>query len=132
MTEAEAFQRALERLAPAFDRVILEDRSRNTYENATLSKEVVSPAADQCWLLITSAHHMPRAVGVFRRVGWSVTGYPVDYRTTGTLNLWETPDLGDRLQQFDLAIHAWLGLLAYRLMDRTSELLPGPGPEACS
>jgi uncharacterized SAM-binding protein YcdF (DUF218 family) len=47
-------------------RLILERRSRNTYENATFSKALVAPKPGERWLLVTSAFHMPRAVGLFR------------------------------------------------------------------
>lgn len=64
-------------------RIVFEDRSRNTAENAQLSKKKMNPTAGENWLLVTSAFHMPRAVGSFRKVGWPVIPYPVDYNTTG-------------------------------------------------
>lgn len=75
---------------------------------------------------------MPRSVGVFRRAGWPVIAYPVDYRTTGQADLGRTldqlvqPSVSDRLFELDVAIKAWVGLLAYRLMGRTSALFPAP------
>ncbi|MCX8506853.1 MAG: YdcF family protein, partial [Alphaproteobacteria bacterium] len=57
--------------------LMLESRSRNTYENAVFSRELVQPQPRETWLLVTSAIHMPRALGVFRHVGWEVTPYPV-------------------------------------------------------
>jgi uncharacterized SAM-binding protein YcdF (DUF218 family) len=113
-------------------RVLFEDRSRNTVENAAFSRELVHPGPDERWLLVTSAYHMPRAVGVFRQVGWPVIAYPVDYRTVGTVDLWSTigylaqPSVADRLVELDQAIKAWVGLLAYWLLGRTNALLPAP------
>ena len=43
----------------------LEAQSRNTYANVLFSKALVVPQPQQRWLLITSAAHMPRAVGIF-------------------------------------------------------------------
>ena len=73
----------LESFGVARARIALERRSRNTYQNAAFSKELVKPKPGERWLLVTSAHHMPRAVGCFRRVGFDVEAYPVDWRTRG-------------------------------------------------
>ena len=62
----------------------LEDRSRNTAENAVYSKALAAPKPGERWLLVTSAYHMPRAVGAFRKAGFEVDAYPVDYRTAGS------------------------------------------------
>ena len=107
-------------------RVIFEDRSRNTYENALFSKPLAAPRPDERWLLVTSASHMPRSVGVFRRVGWPVIAYPVDYRTTGELGALPPPDAANRWVEFDQAVKAWVGLLAYWLSDRTDSPFPAP------
>ena len=115
----------------AADRVTLEGGSRDTYENAVLSKRLVGPEPGERWLLVTSAYHMPRSVGVFRAVGWpGLIPYPVDHRTTGGLDLEADSvfNTGDRLADLDIAAREWIGLLAYRLMGRTDALLPGPAP----
>ena len=110
-------------LPPA--RVVLEDRSRNTWENARYPRELVEPAAGETWLLVTSARHMPRSVGIFRRIGWPVVPWPVDYRTGDDGPMLQT-EVSDRLTQLDDAAREWLGLLAYRLMSRTDALFPAP------
>jgi uncharacterized SAM-binding protein YcdF (DUF218 family) len=107
------------------DRIMLEDRSRNTIENAVFSKELAKPGPDEVWLLVTSAAHMPRAVGCFRHVGWAVLPYPVDYHTGQPI----TPDLfelGGKLALLDHGMREWVGLLAYRLLGRIDTLFPGP------
>lgn len=106
-------------------RVIFEDRARNTHENALLAKPLAAPQPGERWLLVTSASHMPRAVGCFRQVGWSVLPYPVDYRTTGEWTL-PLPDSAKRWRDFDDATRAWIGLVAYRMTDRIPALLPAP------
>jgi uncharacterized SAM-binding protein YcdF (DUF218 family) len=106
--------------------VIFEDRARNTYENAVLSKQLVAPAPGERWLLVTSAAHMPRSVGVFRKVGWPVIPYPVDYNTTGDLEVMVAPDAAGRWSTFDQAVKAWIGLLAYWLSGRSSAPFPAP------
>lgn len=113
-------------------RILFEDRSRNTYENAVLSMRQVQPGPDERWLLVTSAFHMRRAIGVFRRAGWPLIAYPVDYRSGRTLDLATVleplaqPDMSERLFELDLAVKAWVGLVAYRLLGRTDALFPAP------
>ena len=125
-SEAEAMRGFYRRQGLDLGRIVLEDRARNTYENAVFSRELVRPAPGERWLLVTSAAHMPRAVGVFRRAGWPVLAYPVDYQTTGGVRLWAGLDAARRLEEFDGAIKAWLGLIAYRLSHRSSALFPAP------
>jgi uncharacterized SAM-binding protein YcdF (DUF218 family) len=52
-----------EKLGVAPDRIILDKRSRSTAENAAFTKQLVRPKPGRHWLLITSAMHMPRAIG---------------------------------------------------------------------
>lgn len=108
-------------------RIVFEDRSRNTAENAQLSKKKMNPTAGENWLLVTSAFHMPRAVGSFRKVGWPVIPYPVDYNTTGRGSGGGVSfRLSSGLSSTGAGLHEWLGLLFYRLTGRTDELYPGP------
>ncbi|MBI1207340.1 MAG: YdcF family protein [Azospirillum sp.] len=107
-------------------RVIFEDGSRNTYENAVLSKALASPQPGQIWLLVTSAWHMPRAVGVFRQAGWPVVAWPVDYRTLPDSGFALRLDLSWGLDLATDAVKEWIGLAAYRMIGRTSSLLPAP------
>ena len=70
---------------------------------------------------------MPRAMGTFRKAGFLVEAYPVDYRTAGPQDLWEIPEsLTAGVHITDMAVHEWLGLLAYWVSDRTSALFPAP------
>lgn len=109
-------------------RVMLEDRSRNTAENAAFAKALVQPKPGERWLLVTSAQHMPRAIGCFRRAGFPVEAYPVDWRSYPRLQLWPTYQIGNGLSRADNAVHEWTGLLVYWLTGHTGELLPGPRP----
>lgn len=107
-------------------RVIYEDQSRNTYENAVLTRRLVQPRPEETWLLITSAMHMPRAVGVFRKAGWRIRPYPVDYTTDGNGVFGLRFRLSTGLVGFSDAVHEWVGLAAYRLLGRSDSLFPGP------
>lgn len=117
----------LENMGIPKDRLILERNSRNTYENALFTKQLVAPKPGERWLLVTSAFHMPRSVGLFRAAGFDVEAYPVDWRTGGPESLFAfTNQGGDGLSRTDIAVREWIGLVAYRLMGRTADLLPGP------
>jgi uncharacterized SAM-binding protein YcdF (DUF218 family) len=63
------------------ERMTFEAKSRNTWENAVFTRDLVKPKSGEIWLLVTSAWHMPRSVGIFRRIGFDVVPYPVEYHT---------------------------------------------------
>ncbi len=105
------------------ERVIFERESRNTYENVLNSKHWIAKT-DKPWLLVTSAFHLPRAVGISSKQGVSVIPYPVDY--------WSTPvkfdslyiGLADNLVSLNMAIREWTGLTVYWLTGKTSSWFP--------
>ncbi len=117
----------LQKLGFDISRVTFETQARNTHENIVLSRELVAPQADSRWIVITSGYHMPRAVGVMRAQGWPAIAYPVDFRSEGEGGrFFFTTTHGEALEVADLAAKEWLGLFAYYLSGKTSELLPGP------
>ncbi|HET7849222.1 MAG TPA: YdcF family protein [Pseudolabrys sp.] len=123
--EADFVGRLLDDFGIARSRVVLETRSRNTAENAQFSRQLAQPKPGERWLLVTSALHMPRAIGCFRRAGFPVEAYPVNWRTLRAGPL-APKSLADGLDQADDAIHEWIGLAAYWATGRTSEFFPGP------
>jgi uncharacterized SAM-binding protein YcdF (DUF218 family) len=106
------------------ERIEIERQSRNTFENAVDAAAIAHPQPGQKWALVTSAFHMPRAVGCFRVAGFEVVADPVDYRWSG--NLEPGFDVTGGLADFDLATHEYFGLVSYRWLGRTSALWPGP------
>ncbi len=128
MSEAAATRDLLVELGAPAERIELEGRSRNTEENAVFSLAVAQPKPGEIWLLVTSAMHMPRAVGCFRRAGWAdITPYPVDYRTSTTIGTGLGLLLADDLVLVNFATKEWLGLVAYYALGRTDALFPAPG-----
>jgi uncharacterized SAM-binding protein YcdF (DUF218 family) len=126
-SEAQIAAALLETLGVPPRRLILEDQSRTTAENAEFSRRLVMPKPGERWLLVTSAYHMPRSIGAFRKAGFPVEAYPVDYRTTGIADLWIPFDsMATGLRRTDTAAHEWVGLLAYWLTGRSAELFPAP------
>jgi uncharacterized SAM-binding protein YcdF (DUF218 family) len=108
-------------------RILFEDRSRNTHENALFTRDLVSPRAGEEWWLVTSAFHMPRAMGVFKKAGFVVRAYPVDFRTGGSTDVYRfAAPLSGGLGRADLAAKEWIGLFVYWLTDKTETLWPGP------
>jgi uncharacterized SAM-binding protein YcdF (DUF218 family) len=107
----------------ARSRVVLEEQSRSTHENAVFAKALLHPQPGESWVLVTSAWHMPRAVAAFRGAGWQVIPYPVDF-----LGASPSPDFDLRagLDTGTTALREWLGLVWYRLLGWTPELLPAP------
>lgn len=100
-------------------RVLIEDQSRNTTENAILTAGLIERADlpdDATYIVITSAFHMPRAMESFGRTSLSVLAWPVDFRTAGD----ETFTIGRddplrALSEFNLALREWIGIAVYRI-----------------
>ncbi len=124
--EADYLQPLLATLGVDATRIILEPRSRNTAENAAFSKDLVKPQPSERWLLVTSAQHMPRAVGSFRQAGFAVEAYPVAFHTDVAYRFGVSFGISGNLARLDSAANEWLGLLAYWLTGRTSALWPAP------
>jgi uncharacterized SAM-binding protein YcdF (DUF218 family) len=128
--EADFAGAVFESLGVAKSRLIMERRSRNTLENAEFSKALVAPKEGERWLLVTSAFHMPRSVGLFRKAGFAVEPYPVDWRVGGRGDLLSFTNIAtDGLGRTDLAVREWMGLIAYRATGKIDDLLPGPAPK---
>jgi uncharacterized SAM-binding protein YcdF (DUF218 family) len=106
------------------DRLILERQSRNTAENAFYTKKLIKPRGDETWLLVTTAFHMPRSVGLFCKRNWPVIPVPVDHGTLPDSLFQPGFNLSDHAGTLVDATHEWVGLLAYYLSGRTDSLLP--------
>ncbi|UTW10370.1 YdcF family protein [Marinobacterium rhizophilum] len=103
--------------------VLFERDSRNTWENALFSARLLGGVPQQPWLLVTSAFHMPRSVGIYRQLGWQVVPYPVDYIST---NDFFRPQFALNLRDLVVGVREWTGLLIYHLTGRTSAFFPAP------
>ena len=122
-SEAETIRRLIAELGVAGDGIIYENTSRNTYENAINSLAVAVPQPGSRWLLVTSAAHMPRAMGSFTAAGWdNVIPYPVDFQT----GMADTAlfDMGAGTASVRIWLHEYFGLVAYWLAGRSTVLFP--------
>ena len=123
--EADMARRLLPQFGLQERTVIYERESRNTFENARFSKKLAGPKPGERWILVTSARHMPRAVGVFRKAGWPVIPYPVDYITPRRIGWPRWPGL-DQFGALNGAAKEWGGLMVYYLMGRSTTFFPKP------
>jgi uncharacterized SAM-binding protein YcdF (DUF218 family) len=117
LTEADRAKIFFDSMGVAPHQVHYESASHNTYENAIFSARVPGVNPADPWLLLTSASHMPRAMATFRKAGWNVTAYPVDYRT-GAHTPWTQYSLAGGANKWHVALHELVGLLAYQLAGR--------------
>lgn len=102
------------------ERMILEGLSRNTWQNAVMTLPLMEDLGDGPILLVTSAYHMPRSVGVFCAAGWDrLIAYPVDFRVGPTF---QDPGwwFARNLEELNVGAKEWVGLLAYRLTGRAA------------
>ena len=129
--EAASSASLLTSLGVAKERFVIEEESRDTYENAVKLKASLEKfgliGPQKRWVLVTSAFHMPRAIGAFRQAGFAVEAWPVDYRTRGKDDLSRPFDkVSEGLRRTDAATREWVGLLAYWLAGRSDALFPAP------
>lgn len=124
--ESDTARLLFQELGMDISQIEFDTKSKNTYESAKNIYQMVKPEYDENWILITSAFHMPRSVGVFRKGGWRVIPYPVDYRSTGEIKNNSFLEGIAEIRVVSHWLHEWAGLVSYRLLGRTSELFPGP------
>ncbi|MGV3491951.1 MAG: YdcF family protein [Devosia sp.] len=125
--EALAAERFFLDFGIAPERLFLDQRSRNTEENAQFARELSGDTGTETWLLVTSAFHMPRSVGLFRRAGFPVIPWPADYLSTGRSDVTVLIDQpSENLSVATMALREWTALAGYYLTGRIDELLPGP------
>jgi len=125
--EADYAVAMFESLGVSRERLAMERRSRNTQENAEFSKAIAAPKSGERWLLVTSAYHMPRSAGLFRKAGFAVEPYPVDWRVGGRSDLLAFSALSVQgLDRVDTGVREWMGLAAYWAAGKIDQLFPGP------
>jgi len=126
--ESEFAVRFLENLGVPKENIAVDNAARNTMENAVNAKKTADPKPGEHWLLVTSALHMPRAMGLFRAAGFSVEAYPVDFKTGGWRDLKALPSLSllSGFARLDPAAHEWEGLFIDWMTGRSTALFPGP------
>ncbi len=124
--EYELAQKFFEQQGADLSRIHYEKRARNTYENGVYTQALAQPKPGQTWLLVTSAFHMPRSVGVFREIGWDVIAAQTGYMTEGVYRFMPGWLSFRRVSRFNGASREWVGLIAYYVTGKASALFPSP------
>ncbi len=106
------------------NRIIFEGGSKDTRENAAKTAALLSPIPEEKWILITSAYHMPRSVALFRKAGFKVIPFPLDYHAPGKYEPWFFLGLTLNLEAWQASSREWLGMVINYLMGRSDEILP--------
>lgn len=117
-SEADIARDVLTSLNVPQERMSYENASRNTYENAVLTAQLIKPRPEQNWLLVTSAWHMPRALAVFRKAGWRVYPAPAARLSRVFSPVRLRLDIRAQLDKTNYALHEYYGIVAYTLMGR--------------
>jgi uncharacterized SAM-binding protein YcdF (DUF218 family) len=119
-TEAEDAAVFLKNYPDLKDRIKFEGQSRNTWQNASMTKNMVEPKEGETWVLVTSAYHMPRAVEMFKKAGWpQMALWPTDYRTKGKMDFMPHKlDILGNLYQSHLALREIIGQSVSEIRDK--------------
>lgn len=113
--ESAAFKRFIQQSNPLESAIYFENRAKNTWQNAKFSMQQLGQAASGKWLLVTSANHMPRALGSFTKAGFDVIGWPTDYRADRLHFPWLVTSSARQFSKLNLLIHELIGIAAYKI-----------------
>jgi uncharacterized SAM-binding protein YcdF (DUF218 family) len=113
--EAEVDKRFLVDLGVPPGKIILEDKSRDTIENAINTKKICDRMGFRKPILVTSAVHMKRSLFSFRKAGLTVVPLPANFRTWNRRKYYWHDYLPEDFSAAQAAAHECLGLLYYRL-----------------
>ena len=116
--EFAAAERYFVSMGVAPGRTLYERESLDTWENLVNSRQLAKPRAGETWVLVTSALHMPRAMGVARRLGWTMLPWPSDYESATSYGRQPWGFASRRLATMTYALHEWVGLLIYAVEGR--------------
>lgn len=105
--------------------IIFDDKSETTFQCAENTYNLIHPEPEDKWVLVTSAAHLPRAMGAFQSVGWKkLIPYPIDYRTTGQYNINFGFSIYHGLMTWSIVTYEIIGILYYRLTGLTKKIIP--------
>jgi uncharacterized SAM-binding protein YcdF (DUF218 family) len=125
--ETETAKKELSALGIDPSTVQFAEHAKDTKENALRTKDLLNPQPQDQWVLVASAYHMPRSVGLFRKAGFNVIPYPVDYHTPGQYEPWFFLGLTLNLDAWQVSSREWLGMVINSLMGRSDQVYAGAG-----
>lgn len=124
--EVETAKKEFKALGLDLSSILFEGESKNTKDNASKTAQLVNPKPEDKWVLVASAYHMPRSVGLFRKAGFNVIPFPVDYHTPGNYEMWFPLGLKMNLDAWQVSSREWLGMIVNYITGRSDELYPSP------
>jgi uncharacterized SAM-binding protein YcdF (DUF218 family) len=124
--EAEAAKKNFQAFGIDPARVHFESNSTNTIGNSKNTLAYIDQNPGETWILVTSAYHLPRAVGLFRKGQTKIIPYPVDYHTPGTNEWFPFLGLKTDLAAWNAAVREWFDMFANYMAGRSDELYPSP------
>lgn len=122
LDHSEVAKKFFKRMNIKNEKIIFENKSRNTYENILFSKNIANPKKSETWLLVTSASHMKRSILISQKQKWKLIPYPVDFNQPKNISLTPSMNFFSNFVSFQKAFHEWLGIFSYYLMDRTERI----------
>lgn len=122
--EAKSFEDILQLSDLKPEQVIINSESKDTYDNARFAKEITQQHGFKRSLLITSAAHMPRALGAFNRQKINIIPFPVEYQLVNSGRWFGFSTLVKKFYLIEYAAHEWLGLTKYYILGMSQNLLP--------
>jgi uncharacterized SAM-binding protein YcdF (DUF218 family) len=115
ISEAAVIKRYLMALDVPENMIILENKSRDTHENAKYTKKICDKAGYTSPILVTTAYHLRRAVRSFEKAGLSVVAVPVGARTGGKKPFHFRNLLPNDYQAISFALQEYLGRVFYAI-----------------
>lgn len=104
-------------------KIIYENKSRNTYENILFSKKLIKPKRNETWVLITSAFHLKRSLGIAKKLDWNFIPLATDYRKSKNFSWNLSFNFFNNMAEFQNASHEWIGIFSYYIMGRSELIL---------
>ena len=100
------------------EKILIDPSSRNTYENAVNTKAIMEQHGISSSILVTTASHLPRSMGCFRKLGLNPIPYPVDFHSPPDpdYHILDIIPNADALENTSFALHEYIGLLTYKLV----------------
>ena len=116
LSEAEIIEKLIKALNVNSRNILFERRSRNTFENAIYTSEIVGGLQIKKWGLVTSASHMKRALATFNKQSSEISfdPIPVDFQTKNSI-YWGPGNMQSSLNFWRIYIHETMGYWVYKL-----------------
>jgi len=116
LSEAEIIEKLIKALNIDSANILFERRSRNTFENANYTKEIISDLQIKTWGIVTSASHMKRAIATFNKQSSEISfdPIPVDFQTKNSI-YWGPGNIQSSLNFWRIYMHETIGYWVYKL-----------------